>query len=190
MSVSVYKELMRQLDEAALARYPADVIYMAREDFPLSSNTASGFQDMIWILTSFVIFVDKRYRNSEDDMPPEQAHALVQKLLRRDFESLYPQAVLGIDGGLSRLLNDLTDQLVRQAISDRVEHILDSAINNPNDYATLEEIMLEYRRDNKAALEAMGIPIRSTEMLAKNWREILRNHCLLIGKHRNLVGQF
>ena len=188
MLFTKYYALWRSLDPETFAERIGNRIYMARETFPLKSNTVRDYAELEGIAISFYIHLERQIQGEDLDLPVYLARGRLLALLRvESFEPFYDGCVRGLNnGGLISFLNRILDFYHREQEHQYVSWALSQFIDETTDYEVVYEIMEEYVN---LFAKQLPFPTRDIHLLVRDWKEILLNHCRLLSTIRTQIGR-
>lgn len=164
----------------------------ARETFPLQKQTVDNEKEFRKVITDYYKWQFRAIvPNAEvpDDFAGPFAWSLVEKAYghKGGMEAAFRAAKIGVDGGLSGVLNAIHMQMKKQQEEAYINHVLHSVIDSL-DWNQRVELMREYLGRFAGHLSPATKP-KSAEELAANWEELIKMTVELLDSLQRSVGR-
>lgn len=175
-------EILAELDPQVLRTTIEIPHHQWRMEFEPRFVVTSSHEEMMRELGRFIAHMQERWFGSSLPWPPERAEVTLRRLLdRRIGNGLHPKAGEvaamricrhGENGGLRFLLDELTDALVDEALTQYLDYKVLPKIYRLN----AGESLLLAGQFLAAHGTAVGMEVDSPASVALRWRQVIHQH--------------
>jgi hypothetical protein len=184
--MSKYDDTWYALDPQTFAQRHGNRVIMARENYPLAGNTIENYRELVGVAIDFLNFLKKNSEGHNVDLSYNMALGEVVRLLRvESLEPFYDSCIRGLDGGVSGLLNKITEAYMREKEQGYVNAVIARTISDPLSYEEILGLMQEYV--DKFG-QFLPFQIRNINLLVHDWRQILLSHAKVLSSVRSKIG--
>ena len=183
--------ILDKLDPDYIARVVERAHNIARETFPLDSDSVSSHAEFYDTITRYYRHHYAHTIAGGVDLPEDLVHADVRRHLDqayRDYggyEGAYTNAKKGRSGGMSAVLNAIASGLKQQQERQYIEHLFFTEVD-PMDYDDIVTLMRDYL-DRFGGLLSPADRARSPHDLARNYDTIIKSHARAMGTIKDLM---
>lgn len=175
MAQSKLEQILEAICRSTITEKVSTKHNLARNDYHIYKATVSSFVEFRSEIIRYVRHHLSQVGADESPISDDKAYEIAIPFLEDkfgDIESTHYNATLGVQGGMIAILDAVADGLRREDEERYIESVFQAYEGDPRQ---IVQIMQEYISQVKTFLPP-GEEAPSAEVLAKNWRVVLREY--------------